>query len=239
MATGIVDYELPDTTHNLYDVTLDTHKIHTVLTHTPSMVDSWISDTLQLHHHHPTTTHNNNDNNNDNNNNNSNDNNDNNTNPLMVGLDIEWRPNFNPQIDNPIATLQLCVADRCLIFQILHSPSIPNSLIDFLGNRTCAFVGVGIQHDVEKLLLDYGLGVANVVDIGALAATKLGKRELRSSGLKSLAKEVLGIEVEKPKRVTLSRWDNEWLTCVQVQYACIDAFLSFEIGKHLNAASGV
>lgn len=100
-------------------------------------------------------------------------------------------------------------------------------------------MGVGIQNDVEKLLFDYGFGVANVVDIGDLAAIRLGRRELRNSGLKGLAEVVLGIEVQKPKRVTLSRWDNQWLTSVQVQYACIDAFLSFEIGKQLNVASGV
>ncbi|KAF3444137.1 hypothetical protein FNV43_RR13827 [Rhamnella rubrinervis] len=208
MTMSIVDYELPYDTHNLYDVTLDTHQIHTLVTHTPSMVDTWFSDTLRGHHSTPQS--------------------------LIVGIDFEWRPNFSRQVDNPIATLQLCIGNCCLIFQIMHAPSIPQSLIDFLGNAVHTFVGVGIQNDVEKLLIDYGFGVANMVDLGDLAARKLGVRELRNSGLKGLAKEVLGMEIVKPKRVTMSRWDTEWLTYDQVQYACIDAFLSYEIGRQLN-----
>ena len=82
---------------------------------------------------------------------------------------------------------------------------------------------------------DYGLKVANVVDLRSLAV-EMGNRDLRNAGLKGLARAVLGMEIHKPRSVTLSRWDREWLTYEQVQYACIDAFLSFEIGRCLNAA---
>lgn len=97
-------------------------------------------------------------------------------------------------------------------------------------------MGVGIGGDAEKLLEDYGLQVANAVDLRFLAAEELGVRELRNAGLKGLVMEVLGKEVQKPRRITMSRWDNAWLTHAQVQYACLDAFLSFEIGRCLNAA---
>ncbi|KAL7237823.1 hypothetical protein ACSBR2_004014 [Camellia fascicularis] len=80
------------------------------------------------------------------------------------------------------------------------------------------------------LIEDYGLSVATTVDLCSLAAN-YGMIELRNAGLKNLSREVLGKEIEKPKRIMMSRWDNDWLCPGQVQYACIDAFLSFEIGS--------
>ena len=79
---------------------------------------------------------------------------------------------------------------------------------------------------MEKLLEDYGLKVANVVDLHGLAVESMENRVFKNVGLKGLARVVLGKEIDKPRSGTLSRWDNEWLTYDQVQYACIDAFLS-------------
>ncbi|KAL7194714.1 hypothetical protein ACSBR1_035035 [Camellia fascicularis] len=84
------------------------------------------------------------------------------------------------------------------------------SLFDFLNNPIYAFVGVGIHTDVQKLTEDYGLSVATTVDLYSLVA-ECGMIELRNAGLKNLARDVLGKEIEKPKRITMSRWDNEWL----------------------------
>lgn len=57
---------------------------------------------------------------------------------------------------------------------------------------------------------------------------------LRNAGLKELTRVVLGKEIKKPKSVTMSRWDNQWLTSAQVMYACVDAYVSFEIARVLN-----
>ncbi|KAD6796438.1 hypothetical protein R6Q59_019775 [Mikania micrantha] len=207
MAISIVDHQLPDYTHNLYDVTFFQNTISTIVTNIPSYVDSWIADIQRIHHHR--------------------------LHSLVVGLDVEWRPNYSRNVENPVATLQLCVGRRCLIFQILHSPSIPQSLIAFLGNRSYTFAGVGIENDVEKLTEDYNLVVARTADLRTLAADAYGVRELKNAGIKELTSRVLGVEMNKPKGITMSRWDNQWLTPPQVQYACIDAFLSFEIGRIL------
>ncbi|GLT67961.1 hypothetical protein SLA2020_402320 [Shorea laevis] len=210
MTISIFDHELPDETHNYYDVSFFSDHIRTLVTQTPSMVDAWLYEIYQIHRSH--------------------------LNRLIIGLDVEWRPSFSSNSQNPIATLQLCIGNRCLIFQLIHAPFIPVSLVGFLGDAGLTFVGVGIGGDAEKLLEDYGLQVANAVDLRFLAAEELGVRELRNAGLKGLVMEVLGKEVQKPRRITMSRWDNAWLTHAQVQYACLDAFLSFEIGRCLNAA---
>ncbi|KAK9070372.1 hypothetical protein SSX86_010774 [Deinandra increscens subsp. villosa] len=211
MAISIHDHELPDYTHNLYDVTFFQDTISTIVTNTPSFVDSWIADIERINHR--------------------------TLNSLIVGLDVEWRPNQSRNIENPVATLQLCVGRRCLIFQILHSPSVPQSLKNFLRNPNYTFTGVGIESDVEKLTEDYNLGVSNMKDVRTLAAEAYGSRDLKNAGIKTLTSRILGREVNKPKGVTMSRWDSEWLTPSQVQYACIDAFLSFEIGRVLISGS--
>ncbi|CAO2822364.1 unnamed protein product [Amaranthus hypochondriacus] len=156
----------------------------------------------------------------------------------IIGLDIEWRPNVSRQFENPVATLQLCTAfdsstTTCLIFQFLYcSGPLPRILFDFLDNGRFTFVGVGIRSDAEMLLECHGLRVMNVVDIADLVVDKIhGTRT--GMGLKELAQVVLNVNVAKPRAVTMSRWDAEWLSYQQIQYACIDAFLSYEIGKTL------
>ncbi|RHN46361.1 putative DNA helicase [Medicago truncatula] len=153
--------------------------------------------------------------------------------PAIIGLDIEWRPNSQRGQSNPAATLQLYTNNRCLIFQLIHSPSIPTFLFTFLSNPNNRFVGVGIESDIEKIIEDYNLTVANYVDLRNLAADVLEDRDLLRSGIKTLAERVLGKIVEKPSRITRSRWDNPMLDWDQVKYATVDAFLSFEIARRL------
>ncbi|KAK7294619.1 hypothetical protein RJT34_17508 [Clitoria ternatea] len=151
----------------------------------------------------------------------------------IVGLDVEWRPCFKPKTSNPIATLQLSLGLRCLVFQILHAPFIPSSLVSFLADPNHTFVGVGIKEDVQKLLKDHSLRVANFLDLRSLAFDKLGDPQMKNAGIKKLGLLVLGLNVQKPKNVTMSRWDQPLLTPRQIEYAALDAFVSLEIGLRL------
>ncbi|KAG6424642.1 hypothetical protein SASPL_115060 [Salvia splendens] len=172
----IVDHELPYDSHNTYDVTFFGDSVFTTVTSDPTIASQWISEIDRDGQH------------------------------LIVGLDVEWRPSFNRHVAYPAATLQLCVCLRCLIFQLIHSPSVPPPLVDFLANPNHTFVGIGIEADLEKLEEDYEFGFnTNAVDLRGLAALVLEK------------------EVDKPKNVTMSRWDNQWLTPTQVRYACVSA----------------
>ncbi|XP_021749045.1 Werner Syndrome-like exonuclease [Chenopodium quinoa] len=147
--------------------------------------------------------------------------------PTIIGLDTEWL--------NPIATLQLCVGPNCLIYQLLHSPSIPSSLEDFLGDPQCRFSGVGISGDSQRLLKDYDLRLSSMVDVSKVAA-EAGKVRV-NAGLKEVANAVLGWEMVKVKEITMSKWNKEVLDQSQVMYACIDAFVSYHIGKELDGKS--
>jgi ribonuclease D len=207
MTITIVDYDVRNYTHDKYDVVFHSETIHTMVTHTPSMVDVWLS-------HLPRNT------------------------DTIVGhgLDVEWLPNRQRNMDNPVAIIQLCINRQCLVFQILRASFIPQSLVEFLENQGNTFVGVGIREDVEKLLRDHSLRVANFVELCTLATERFGEH-MRGAGLKTLAAHVLGKDIEKPRKITMSRWDKFKLTPQQVQYACIDAFASFEIGRILYASS--
>ncbi|KAH6779559.1 hypothetical protein C2S52_010796 [Perilla frutescens var. hirtella] len=209
MKLGIRDYDLGFDSHRVYDVRFGNDEIETVMTHDKKWVKVWINNTLNANECRLSR--------------------------LIVGLDIEWSPEFMHGSDHSVATLQLSVGKSCLIYQILRATVIPQALRDFLVNPDFTFVGVGIKNDVQKLWNDWRLEVGNTKDLRSWAAKELGKKQLRGAGLKLLVKEVIGEEMDKPKNVTCSRWDSRVLTLKQVVYACLDAYLSFEIGRRLSA----
>ncbi|XP_057432770.1 3'-5' exonuclease-like [Lotus japonicus] len=202
----VVDYNIPGGTHKLYDINFDSHTIKTLVTTSPYFVNAWLYQTLQLHSHHH---------------------------HLLIGLDIEWRPNLQPGDNNRVATLQLCVGHRCLIYQIFHARSIPASLVEFLSNPNHMFVGVGVRDNANKLFRDYRLRVANCVDLCTVAADLMGDPAMKRVGLRRLAQRVIGRDVEKQRNITMSKWDKRWLSKKQVKYATVDAYVSSEIGLRL------
>ncbi|KAI3850446.1 hypothetical protein MKW98_000256 [Papaver atlanticum] len=110
---------------------------------------------------------------------------------------------------------------------------LPESLFDFLNDERIRFVGVGIDQDAYKLWVDYGLTVARSEDFAGLAAYKLGGQRLHRAGLKPLMWHVPGKDLSKHRVITLRRWDVDFLTDEQVEYACLDAYASFKLGMDL------
>ncbi|KAJ9555012.1 hypothetical protein OSB04_009626 [Centaurea solstitialis] len=154
---------------------------------------------------------------------------------LIVGLDIEWRPNTERGEQNPVAILQLFVGKTCLIYQIQRADI--NTILTFLKNPNYTFVGVGIENDKQKLFRDYGLEVTKVEDLREMAAYELADPDLKKAGLNKLAEVVLRKNADYGKRlkVRMSDWDNDRLSDAQVLYACLDAYVSFAIGRQLQS----
>lgn len=204
MATSIV----ADLGHGRYIVELDEDRIHTTLTASGDVVDEWLSLICRIHRRR--------------------------LDHLVVGLDVEWRPSLSRGVaPGPVALLQICVGRRCLVFQILRADYVPDSLFYFLADARFTFVGVGVQGDVDKLRAHHGLEVHNWVDLRYLAAEQLGMPALKRAGLQDVAWEVMGVWPDKPHHVRVSAWDAPRLTREQLQYACADAFVSFEVGRRL------
>ncbi|KAG8054983.1 hypothetical protein GUJ93_ZPchr0001g29263 [Zizania palustris] len=154
---------------------------------------------------------------------------------LIVGIDTEWRRCFHADGRQfyRTAVLQLCVGYRCLVFQIIHADYIPFELMYFLADPDICFVGVGIDGDIKRLDEDCNLKIANSKDLRSVAADVLCRPELQHAGLKRLTLEVMGVNIDKPKHITMSKWFTKPLSREQVRYACIDAYVSFEIGRRL------
>ena len=151
---------------------------------------------------------------------------------MVAGLDVEWRPSDRGK-QNPVATLQLCVDRRCLIFQLLHADYFPAALARFLGDRGVIFFGVGVRADAERLRADHGLAVANAVDLRGGVANWLDRPDLCQASLRTIAGAAMGVELVKPHSVTMSRWDARHLSDEQISYACIDAFVSCEVARRM------
>ncbi|XVF66087.1 hypothetical protein PTKIN_Ptkin10aG0006000 [Pterospermum kingtungense] len=191
-----------------FTVTFFSHPITTTVTATPSVVRSWLFRVLCLHRFR--------------------------RNRLVVGLGVQWNPSSS--IDHPptAATLQLCIGRQCLIFQLLHATQVPLSLRRFLADHRNTFVG-NWNHCDESMLLrsKHRLSVARLVDARMVAAERNGLS--RQLSMEKLAEIFLGAdEVKKPKRIGLSAWDAYWLSEEQIQYACVDAHVSFELGRALK-----
>ncbi|KAI3964846.1 hypothetical protein MKW92_011774 [Papaver armeniacum] len=230
-------------TKYIYDVKFytesNTETIRTTVPQTTSAVDDWIQDVYTSF---ARQIENNN---------------------LIVGLDIEWsrlhETSNTTYKTKEVAVLQLCLAHQCLIFQffglfddnrsknskknsrskIFQKVQVPESLAKFLNDERIIFVGCGIDQDARKLRVEHGLTVARSEELAGLAEYKLGREDVYKCGLKGLMWKVLGQNLHKPSRVTLSRWDIGHsdqvgtLSYDQIRYACLDAYASFKIGMEL------
>ncbi|GJN32077.1 hypothetical protein PR202_gb20551 [Eleusine coracana subsp. coracana] len=56
-------------------------------------------------------------------------------------------------------------------------------------------------------------------------------RDAAGDDLIGFAREVLGLTMEKPYNVTMSNWEKHDLDVAQIQYACIDAYVSYKLGE--------
>ncbi|KAI3957935.1 hypothetical protein MKW92_011632 [Papaver armeniacum] len=213
--TGIEVVDKSKDTHHTYKVFYYKDTIFTTVTHTASVVDQWLADLYK-------------------------DSDVSKLNNRVVGLDIEWRRlrSDNTGTRNKVAVLQLCLDERCLIFQFLgrELDQVPKSLKDFLGNDKFIFVGSGVDADAYKLMVDHGLMVAKTEELGSLAAYKLSNSyALHRAELKKLVKDVL--QQDLPKKgygyPLLSNWEYDFLSDEQIEYACLDAVVSYKLGVNL------
>ncbi|GER53967.1 polynucleotidyl transferase, partial [Striga asiatica] len=136
-----------------------------------------------------------------------------------------------------------------LIYQLIHSPYIPKSLVDFLTNPSYTFVGIGVDQDLEKIGENYSVEYlekigenyefgfnTNTVDLRGIAAERYGRAELNCVGLRTLIGVVLERDGE-PEGGYDEQMGQSVADAGSGQYACVDAFVCFEINRILDASS--
>jgi hypothetical protein len=148
---------------------------------------------------------------------------------LVVGLGVQWTPS-----SDSAATLQICIGNLCLVFQLHHAPRVPLYLRRFLSDSDHTFVGVWNYNDQDMLRRSkHRLRVPRLVDIRDVVEEKKGWS--RQLSMETLSEDLLGFkDVTKPAWVRRSDWEAYWLEEEQVQYAAVDAYLSFRMGKALH-----
>lgn len=149
-----------------------------------------------------------------------------------LGFDIEWKPQFIKKKlggkENKTAVLQLSTETTTLVLHIIHLKILPRNLANILAREDIIKVGCGIRNDVLKLFKDTYLQCKGVVDLVDLAS-RSGYTKQHGQGLKTLALNVLGIEMNKPKRVQLSNWETLPLSRGQIHYAALDAWVGIKL----------
>ena len=149
----------------------------------------------------------------------------------MLGFDIEWRPQFRAGgKQNRTALLQLAAEDSVLCLQLAHMRSVPRKLTKLLADPRWVKCGVGILEDCVKLGRDWkGTEVRGRVDVGEVYLQHVGATDGHSTacGIKALAAVLLDEEISKPKKVSMSNWENRPLTGPQLRYAALDAWVGY------------
>ncbi|KAI3881178.1 hypothetical protein MKX03_002352 [Papaver bracteatum] len=147
----------------------------------------------------------------------------------IISLRIKW--NSNPA-NKKVATLNLCHENRCIIIQLLHLDSIPNSLRNLLSDRSINFVGARTQ-DIDKLDHDHGLKCWSAHWIGSFTVLPAILQHFFGDG--AAGRQIPGPSVEDV--ISMRSHDSDWsadiLTSEQIRIATIDAYTSFGIGKML------
>ena len=81
----------------------------------------------------------------------------------VISLDAEYTERATWKIQHA-AVLQLCLEDDVLVYHIIHTPSIPGELHNFLSRDDIYFCGAAIAGDKQKLE-PYNLDLKSIADV--------------------------------------------------------------------------
>ncbi|KAI8096101.1 ribonuclease H-like domain-containing protein [Thamnidium elegans] len=150
----------------------------------------------------------------------------------VFGVDLEWPPCFvKGQSENKVTLVQICSQDKILLIQLPRiQGGFPPELRRFFEDKNILKCGVNIAADGLKLQRDFGFVTNGLVELRDLAemakSPKLGISHLRS--LRALTGIFLEQNMAKGK-VRLSNWGKPNLTPLQIRYAALDAYASYEL----------
>ncbi|KAJ3280784.1 hypothetical protein HK104_000404 [Borealophlyctis nickersoniae] len=108
----------------------------------------------------------------------------------------------------------------------LEHPEFPPSLKSFLEDPLCRKAGVNIRGDARKLLRDYEVQMAGMVDLSSLAKAVAGVPRL---SLQNLVEKLLEKTLNKDDKIRTGNWANAPLNAKQEAYAANDAYASYKI----------
>lgn len=138
----------------------------------------------------------------------------------VLGFDTETRASFEPGVQHPLSFVQLATSDTCYLFQRAVLGERLAELKPLLENEQILKVGIGLRGDGQALKRDWDIQVSPRLDLNwAMAQLGAGKE----MGTRQLVAALLHKRIDKPKKMTLSNWQQVPLSQAQVQYAALDA----------------
>ena len=145
--------------------------------------------------------------------------------PATVGLDVEW------VASRPPALLQLSTERSCVLLRlcqlVAEGPPSP-SLLSLLEDPCVLKAGVGVVQDLGRLDAQLGCHARGGIELASLAG-------LDGYGLRRLAAELLGEELDKAVEVRCSDWEAAQLSAAQMRYAAQDAHVATRLLRALHA----
>ena len=148
----------------------------------------------------------------------------------VIGLDTEYMERATGKIQRA-AVLELCLEDDVLVYHIIHAPSIPGELHDFLSREDIYFCGAAIEGDKQKLA-PYNLDLKSIADLQTKIKIPVEDCDKPTPSLFDVANFVLGTNLQKGDETLAlmsSGWENYTLMYERIKYAALDARVSFEI----------
>merc|ERR1712113_195761 len=104
-------------------------------------------------------------------------------------------------------------------------------LLAILKNKNIIKCGVGIIGDRDKLYNDYRINIERCIELNHVY---FRYKSVKCIGLKKLCEKVLHFEMKyKSKKITMSNWENKYLSENQIFYAAEDALIGYQIFDEL------
>ncbi|KAJ7086031.1 ribonuclease H-like protein [Mycena belliarum] len=166
-----------------------------------------------------------------------------------ISMDLEWVVVYRKGGMRPVSLVQVADKKNIIVIQLRTSTSamarFPVHLQRLLEDPEIPKMGANILNDARKLFKDYGIMMANVVELGALArqadpaCTDAGVfgTSKRIVALAKLVERCLHKKLRKDEDVRVSNWEDPKLErkTEMLEYAANDAYCGLQVYHHLIA----
>ncbi|ORZ28238.1 hypothetical protein BCR41DRAFT_418334 [Lobosporangium transversale] len=154
----------------------------------------------------------------------------------MWAFDLEWKAyDYITRGTGRVALVQLGNDKTIYLFHVIHMNKFPSVLARILEDPRVLKVGINIQNDGTKLMKDWGVGCASLVELGVLSfqlQPDPSQRIVRS--MTNLTRELLKHDVKKNSSTRMGDWDRKCLSSKQLAYAANDAFVTYKVAERIK-----
>ncbi|KAJ7671680.1 ribonuclease H-like protein, partial [Mycena polygramma] len=163
----------------------------------------------------------------------------------VISVDFEWVVVYRKGGIRPISLVQIADAKTIIVIQLRTSNSamgrFPLLLQRLFEDPDVPKTGANILGDAKKLFKDYGVMMAGLVELGALArvadpsCTDAWGKGKRIVSLAKVVERYLHKELPKDMTVRVSNWEDPSLEekKVQIEYAANDAYSALQVYNRL------